>query len=270
MEIAVTTPHGHVGQHVVRHLVRAGVRPRELGRRTGVDLRDEAALTAALDGADALYLVVPADETAADPVAAYDATGAVVACAVAAARVPRVVFQSSVGAEKRHGAGEIDGLARVEEHLDGLVDAHGVDVTHLRCGYFMTNLLLDQSWRESGVLETLVDGPLAWVAPYDIATVASGLLLHRDWHGRRVQAVHGPEDLTFAQAAAVLGVRAVRIADDELRSRLAAAGLGEAQVEALVGMSAGLREGFVPEQPRDEVSTTETTLGQWALTALRP
>jgi hypothetical protein len=41
-------------------------------------------------------------------------------------------------------------------------------------------------------------------------------------------------------------------------------------VEAIVGMSAGLREGFVPEQPRDEVSTTETTLASWAANALRP
>jgi uncharacterized protein YbjT (DUF2867 family) len=270
VEIAVTTPHGRVGEHVVRHLVRAGVRPRELSRRTSVDLRDEAALTEALAGVEALYLVVPSDETAPDPVAAYDETGAVVARAVAATGVPRVVLQSSLGAEKRHGAGEIDGLARVEEHLDRLVGTHGLDVTHLRCGYFMSNLLIDQGWRESGVLETLVDGPLAWVAPYDIATVATGLLLHRDWHGRRVQAVHGPEDLTFAEAASVLGVRAERIADDTVRARLRDAGLGEAQVEAVVGMSTGLREGFVPEQPRDAVSTTETTLAQWALTALRP
>lgn len=50
--------------------------------------------------------------------------------AVTANRIGRVVFQSSVGAEKRHGVGEIDGLAATEVALDGL----DVDVTHLRCG----------------------------------------------------------------------------------------------------------------------------------------
>lgn len=37
-----------------------------------------------------------------------------------------------------------------------------------------------------------------------------------------------------------------------------------------MGMSTGLREGFVPEQPRTPVTTTDTTLGAWAWAELRP
>jgi NAD(P)H dehydrogenase (quinone) len=37
-----------------------------------------------------------------------------------------------------------------------------------------------------------------------------------------------------------------------------------------VGMSAGLREGFVAEQPRTVVTTTPSTLEGWAAAHLRP
>ena len=65
-------------------------------------------------------------------------------------------------------------------------------------------------------------------------------------------------------------VRAERLTDDELRAGLRAAGLGDAQVEAIVGMSAGLRDGYVPEQPRTAVTTTPSTLEGWATAHLAP
>ena len=42
------------------------------------------------------------------------------------------------------------------------------------------------------------------------------------------------------------------------------------QVEAIVGMSTGLRDGFVPEQPRSVLTTTPSTLAGWAHAHLRP
>ncbi|MGV9779171.1 hypothetical protein [Streptosporangium sp. NPDC003464] len=42
------------------------------------------------------------------------------------------------------------------------------------------------------------------------------------------------------------------------------------QVEAVMGMSTGLREGYVPEQPRTPATTTGTTLDSWAWAELRP
>ena len=108
---------------------------------------------------------------------------------------------SSVGAEKRHGVGEIDGLAGTEVALNAL----DVDVTHLRCGYF-TNLLLDVDAVRQGRLTTVLppDRPMSWVTPRDIAEVASLTLLNTQWHGRRVQAVHGPQDLSWRQVAETL------------------------------------------------------------------
>ncbi len=65
-------------------------------------------------------------------------------------QIPRVVFQSSIGAEMRHGAGFVDGLARIEERLDAARDESGTALLHLRCGYFMTNLLHDLEGQRPG------------------------------------------------------------------------------------------------------------------------
>src|SRR5690606_30811313 len=168
--------------------------------------------------------------------------------------------QSSVGAELRRGAGEIDGLAATEQALDGT----GADVLHLRCGLFFTNLLLDPAGLEEGVLRVTwpVDRPLPWVDPRDIAEVAAVRLLAGGWSGREVQAVHGPEDLTYEQVATIIAevtgrpMRAEQIPDDAMREGLRAVGLTDAQIEALLGMSIGLRQGFVPENPRTFTTTT--------------
>lgn len=287
MHIAVTTPTGNVGRHVVDLLLRAGLHPtvlvrdpdrlapavRDRVRAVAVDQGDREAVLAATAGVDALFWVNPPN-TADDPVAEHARVGAIAADAVRTRGIARTVFQSSVGAERRHGAGEIDGLARTEE----LLDATGASVLHLRCGYFFTNLLYQLDVVRSGVLPVLLplEQPMPWVAPRDIAETAVVRLLSTDWSGRHVQAVHGPTDLTWNQAAAIISeatghpVRAERITDDEQRSQLLSFGMTPGQVEAIMGMSTGLREDFVPEQVRDASTTTPTTLGSWAYDVLRP
>jgi uncharacterized protein YbjT (DUF2867 family) len=284
MKIVVTTPTGNVGTRVVRLLIQAGARPTLLLRhpekldpptRERVDTvqgdqRDEDVVLAATEGADALYWVAPPTDDP-DPTEAFARMGAIAARAVRENGIARTVFQSSIGAEKRSGAGEIDGLARTEELLDGT----GASVLHLRCGYFFTNL--DPGSLEDGVLRVgwPVDAPMAWVDPRDIGDVAAARLLSTAWDGRHVQAVHGPEDLSFAQVASIVAevtgrpLRAEQVPDDEIRSGLRAAGLGDAAVEAIVGMAAGLRENFVPEDERSILTTTPTTLAAWAYEHLR-
>ncbi|PRB14127.1 hypothetical protein [Microbacterium sp. MYb62] len=185
-----------------------------------------------------------------------------------------MVFQSSVGAEKRHGAGEIDGLAATEVALDRL----GIAVTHLRCGFFFTNLLFEAESIAAGLLRTVLpsDHPMSWVAPRDIAEVAAMTLLNSEWSGRRVQAVHGPADLTWAQVAAILAdetgsdLRVERISDEEMAAQYRAAGMPPAMAEAVLEMSTGLRDGFIPEQPRSVVTTTPTSLRSWIRDELLP
>jgi uncharacterized protein YbjT (DUF2867 family) len=292
LTIAVTTPTGNVGSHVVRMLCQAGVRPRLLLRnpeRLDADVRDQVELAVgdqrdadyvaeSTRGVDAVFWVHPDDWSVPDPDADAERTGEGLAAAMRQNRIARVVFQSSIGAELRHGAGFIDGLARIEQRLDATRDETGTALLHLRCGYFMTNLLHDLDGLRAGRLTTIrpLDEPMPWVDPRDIATVATVRLLADDWTGRQVQAVHGPADLNWTEVAAVLStatgvsIEAQRITDDEERTALRDAGMGEVAVEGIVGMGVGTRDGFTPEQPRSALTTTPSSLAGWAITHLRP
>jgi len=287
MKIAVTTPTGHVGSRVVHLLVQAGTRPILLVRdptkldpaiRTRVDVAqldqgDADAVAGATEDVDALFWVNPPGSDP-DPVAGYARMGAAGARAVEQNRIARTVFLSSIGAEKRFGVGEIDGLARTEQQLD----ASGGSVLHLRCGYFFTNLLWDLPSLREGVLRTPwpLRHQLSWVDPRDIGEIAAARLLNTDWSGRHAQAVHGPADLSFAQVAEILTqvldrpIRAEAISADQLRASLRAVGMGELQIEGIVGMSSGMTHNFVAENKRGVLTTTPTPLAAWAYTNLLP
>ncbi|PQZ93696.1 NmrA family transcriptional regulator [Arthrobacter sp. MYb227] len=281
MTIGVVTPKGNVGAHVLRLLVQAGEQPRALIRdpRTlnaeiaehveiaVLDTWNKESVIAATRGLSSVYWVSPTAIDR-DPLEAHALAAGNICAAIKENGIARVVFQSSGGAEKRHGVGEIDGLAATEVALD----ASGAAVTHLRCGYFFSNLLMDLPAIADGVLATSMDldRSLPWVAPADIAAVAVARLLSPAWTGRNVQAVHGPEDLSFRQIAhrlsKVLGhpVQARQLTDDDVRAQLTGFGLPTNQVEAIVMMTAGIRDDYNPENPRSYVTTTPTRLIDWA------
>jgi uncharacterized protein YbjT (DUF2867 family) len=289
VKIVVTAPTGHVGSRVARMLIQAGVRPTLLARHPArldratsehadvveADLGDADAVVRATEDTDALLWVEPpmADPSG-DPVAWYARLGANAARAVTENGIGRTIFLSSIGAEKRSGAGEIDGLARTEEQLD----ATGATVLHLRCGYFFTNLLGNLDSMREGVLKApmALDYAQPWVDPRDIGEIAAARLLSAGWSGRHVQAVHGPEDLTLSRVAEIISevtghrVRGETISQATLRSSLRSAGLGDKQIEGMAGMSAVTREDFVAEDKRSILTTTPTTLAAWAYVHLRP
>jgi uncharacterized protein YbjT (DUF2867 family) len=114
------------------------------------------------------------------------------------------------------------------------------------------------------------DTPMPWVDPRDVGDIAAARLLAADWTGSPVQAVHGPADLSWSGVAEILGEVLGRrlevnvLSDDEMRGALRSAGLTDGVVEAIVGMTAGLRDNFTPEQSRSFVTTTPTSLKAWA------
>jgi uncharacterized protein YbjT (DUF2867 family) len=289
VRIVVTAPAGHVGSRVARVLIQAGVRPALVARHPWrldpalsehaeviqADLGDADAVLHATKDADALLWVAPpTTDPSADPVEWYARLGANAARAVTENGIGRTVFLSSIGAEMRSGAGEIDGLGRTEEFLD----ATGATVLHLRCGMFFTNLLWEVESLRQGLLKAsmALDYAQPWVDPRDIGEIAAARLLSADWSGRHVQAVHGPEDLTLSRVAQIISevtglrVRAETISVDTVRRSLRSAGLGDKQVEAIVGMSAVTREEFSAEDKRSILTTTPTTLAAWAYAQLRP
>jgi hypothetical protein len=138
---------GNVGSHVVRTLCQAGVRLRLLLRNPGrpdAGVRDQAELAVgdqrnaeyvaeATRGVEAVFWVHPDDWSLPDPGADAERTGEGLAAAMRQNRIPRVVFLSSIGAEKRHGAGFIDGLARIEQPLDAAREQTGTALLQMRC-----------------------------------------------------------------------------------------------------------------------------------------
>ncbi|WP_229076098.1 NAD(P)H-binding protein [Actinoplanes sp. DH11] len=288
MTIGITGATGNVGSRAVRLLIQAGERPRVLVRDPGRldpglaglvdvargDLLDPDFVETATDGLDALLWITPENFTAEDPLAEMGAMAAAGAAAVKTRGVRRVVLISSVGAERRTGAGLIDGLARAEEEFA----ATGVDLAILRNGYYFTNLLGNLDELRNGRLSTTMpaDRAMSWVDPRDVGDVAAARLLAGGWSGTVVQAVHGPADLTWAQVTAIVGAAIGReveldvIGDDVMRAGLAQAGLSAPAVDGLVGMIAGQRDGFTPEQARTAVTTTPTTLASWTTDVLAP
>jgi uncharacterized protein YbjT (DUF2867 family) len=82
------------------------------------DQRDADYVAEATRDIEAIFWVHPNDWSLPDPNADAERTGTGLAAAIRQNRIARVVFLSSVGAEIRHGAGFLDGLARIEERLD--------------------------------------------------------------------------------------------------------------------------------------------------------
>jgi uncharacterized protein YbjT (DUF2867 family) len=281
MTIAVVTPTGNVGSRVLQLLAQAGLRPRVLVRdpaklifrdldvRQG-DLLDAAFVADALKGVDALFWATPENFGTPDPQADMELMGA----NAAAAGVPRVVQVSSIGAERRHGAGLIDGLARNEEQFA----LSGADVLTLRCGNYFTNLMGSLDSLRTGTLRTTMrpDHRMPWVDPRDVAEVATVRLLAANWSGHKVTAVHGPADLSWDEVAAKIGAAVGReitveeITDEAMAETLRSEGMSEKAVTGVVSMPAGVRDNFRPEQPRDLLTTTPTTLDAWAYENLRP
>lgn len=105
-----------------------------------------------------------------------------------------------------------------------------------------------------------LDYALPWVDPRDIGEIAAARLLSGGWSGRQVQAVHGPEDLTLFQVAAIISeatgrrVRAETISQDAVRESLRSAGFGDKQVEGIAGMSAVNCEDFSPRRQAGQLT----------------
>src|SRR4051794_36693005 len=116
MRIAVTTPNGNVGHYLTRMLVRSGIRPLLLTRHpeqispelipyvdvARADSQNADEIVDATRGVNAIYWVDPSVMSE-DPLADYARATDALRRAVAENGIGRVVFQSSIGAEKRHG-----------------------------------------------------------------------------------------------------------------------------------------------------------------------
>ena len=205
---AITGITGKVGGAVARTLleanlpVRAVVRDAKKGEAwdaqgcevASADIADPAALAAAFDGVEGVFVLVPPmfDPTPGFPEAR--SVSASLKFALETARPQKVVCLSTIGAQAVQ-PNLLNQLGIMEQTLGTL----STPVTFLRAAWFMENFAWDVApAREKGVIPSFLqplDKHVPMVATADIGLVAARLLRER-WSGRRIVELEGPRRIT--------------------------------------------------------------------------
>jgi uncharacterized protein YbjT (DUF2867 family) len=189
--------------------------------------------------------------------------------------VERAVFLSSAGAQY-DGVGPVSGLGEAEEILADALPS----VAALRAGYFMENFLqFVPSIAEEQTIYHAFPADWAWpmVATRDIGTTAASWLLDESWSGVEVQGVHGPGDLTHADAAAIIGevlgtsVEYVEVPADAVEEQMREAGMSDNVAANYREMITGLADHTLDDiEPRTDGTTTATTMETFTQEVLKP
>ena len=290
MKILVTTPSGKIGRKVlgellapeftVRVMTRDPARlPREILDQVEAvpgSTDDPAALRRALNGVEALFWCVPTESIRETNVRGhYERFAGAASKAVRQAGTPRVVSISAGGKTLERNAGRVTGL----QAMENILNQSGAAIRHLRCGLFMENFL-DQSRAicESGYFSYPIPGhiPISMVAVSDVADAALRWLVRRDWTGVAGVAVHGPQALSYNQAAAVLErildrpVGYKEAAVNHYVQSLVGCGASAEYARSLVEMFAELARAITRTGPETVESTAMTTLAAWTERELLP
>ncbi|MFE3194421.1 NAD(P)H-binding protein [Nocardia sp. NPDC059240] len=167
------------------------------------DLDDEAAVSRAMDGVNALFLLVPG--------IGLDHTRTALRAAQQAG-VQRVVLISSAHVL----VDPLPAMGSWHHERENLVRATGIPFTILRPGGYMSNALEWAPLIRSGdpILDPSGPGRFAPIDPADIAAVAARCLTEPGHTGKSYH-LTGPESLTVAEQVAILS----RILDRDIKIR---------------------------------------------------
>ncbi|AYQ27683.1 MULTISPECIES: NAD(P)H-binding protein [unclassified Polaromonas] len=213
---AITGITGKVGGVVAQTLLQAGQPVRAIVRDAArgqawaargcevalADMNDVPALTQALMGAAAVFVLLPPHF---DPSAGFAETRRLVAAlhsALQAARPQRVVCISTVGAQAKQ-QNLLSQLGLLEQGLGDLP----MPITFLRPAWFMENAAWDVApARASGVIPSFLqplERAIPMVATADVGRTAAELL-QETWNGHRVVELEGPRRYSPNDIAACL------------------------------------------------------------------
>ena len=211
---AITGITGQVGGALARELLAAGKPVRavmrdaakgEVWAKAGCEvalatMEDAAALAAAFNQADGVFILPPSEF---DPAPGFPEARAVITAVKAAlegARPGKVVCLSTVGAQAEE-ANLLTQRTLMEHALRELP----IPLTFLRPAWFMENFAWDvASARERGVIASFLqplDKPVPMVATADVARVAAQLI-QEDWKGCRVVELEAAVRITPREVAA--------------------------------------------------------------------
>lgn len=257
--IAVAGVSGHTGRAAADTLldkgayVRVIVRDEKKGaewKARGADvavasLDDQAALTRALSGIGAAYLLIPPAYHAPDLLATQAVTRDAIVSAITASGVGHVVFLSSIGAQHPSGTGPVKTLHDAEQALRGL----RTPVTFLRAPYFMEN------WAAvlpvvsgQGVLPSFLplDKAIETAATADIGEQAASLLSGPAPSAARVVEFGGPRPYSPREVAGELSrvigrpITPVQAPLDQVVPTFTSAGIAEGAARLLQEMYAAI------------------------------
>lgn len=282
----VTGATGNTGSAVANHLLAEGKKVRGIGRSAErlqrlaqkgaepfvADVTDSQALTRAFQGAEAVYVMIPPDYSAADVRAHYLAVTESIAAALERSGVKHAVALSSVGADKAQGTGPVVGLHQMEERLNRIAGLH---VLHLRAGSFMENTLA-----QVGVVHktgTIIDGLLPnlsfpMIATRDIGDAAAQAMLKLEFTSHQTHELLGPNDITMTEVAAILGkaignsgLKYVQAPDDQLRAAMLQMGMSEDLAAHLLELEHAMNSGHLKAlEPRSAHNSTPTSFVTFA------
>ena len=216
---AITGITGQIGGVIARTLlaakkpVRAVVRDAEKGKAWATrgcevalaTIEDSSSLTAAFDGAEAVFALVPPNFDPQPGFPEAQVIGAALRSALVTARPARVLYLSTIGAQARK-PNLLTQHTIIEQMLSDLsLSDRPIGITFLRPAWFMENCRWDvASAREHGVIASFLqplDKPVPMVATSDIGKLAAALL-QEPWKGRREVELEGPHRVTPNEIAA--------------------------------------------------------------------
>ncbi len=278
---AITGATGNTGGIAAEKLLASGEKVRVIGRDAGrlarfvqkgaepfvADITDAAALTHAFQGASAVYALIPPNNGANDVRAYQERVSDTLALALRQASVPRVVALSSVGADKSDRVGPVTGLYHLEQKLNAIA---GLNVIHLRAGYFMENLLPQvQVIRNFGIVggPLRADLPVSMIATRDIGAAAAELLTS-SFSGKQSRELLGQRDLNYKEAASVIGkaigkpeLAYVQLPPSQLKPAMVQMGMSSNMADLLFEMSESMNNGYMKAlEARSAANTTPTSI----------
>lgn len=213
------------------------------------DLSDVKALTTAFTGAKGVYLLSPPNFAVADFIGDRRVLVDGMAQAVKAAKVPSVVFLSSVGAQLPSGTGPIVTVHHAEQVFRGIAPS----VTFVRAAYFLENWGSVVALAKSqGILPHYgaIDVKFSQVTTRDIGLAVAHALTHPA-DGTKVVELAGQEDWSVQDIAAALSkalgkpVNAVAAPVEQAHAGLKQAGLPEPMAGLYAEMYAGFAKGHI-------------------------
>jgi len=272
---------GNTGSVIANFLLFKGEKVRVLGRdaarlerfvRKGAEaftanVSDAAALTKAFTGARAAYLMLPPSMTSQDYRADQERESDAIAQAVKESGLHYAVNLSSYGAHVPEGTGPIAGLHSSEQKLNAI---GGLNVLHLRAGYFMENNLA-----AIGIIQgmgifghaLLPELKQPMIATRDIGDYAAQRLLNLDFSGKQTRELLGERDLSMNEATGVIArgtgkpdLRYVQLPYEQVQQVLMQMGIAPKTAALFIEMYKAINAGVVAgQETRRPENTTPTS-----------